>query len=82
MCRVWKFIPVKVENALSPSQLLSDILGSGSPPTYDGQATEPETSTRTQNVESEHEEYGTVVTEVTVVNSTITTRKKYRVEDA
>ena len=44
--------------------------------------TELESCDRTQRAESEHEEYGTVVTDVTVVTSTVTTRKKYRVEDA
>ena len=51
-----------------------------SPPTYAGHATEPESSTRTGHVESEHGEFGTIVDEVTVV--TTTTRKRYRVEDA
>lgn len=75
---------MKVENTPSPSQLLSERLGSGSPPTYDGHATEPESSTRTQHVESDHEEFGTIVNEVTVVTttSTVTTRKRYRVEGA
>ena len=79
--RVWKLIPVKVEGASTPSQLLSEILGSGSPPLYDGD-TAGQFSTHTQNVESEHDELGTIVNEVTVTTTTVTTRKKYRVEDA
>ena len=60
---------MKVESASTPP---------GSLPSYDGDA--GQSSTRTQHTESEHDEFGTVVNEVTVV--TITTRKKYRVEDA
>ena len=70
---------MKVENTRSISQMLSDRPASGSPPTYAGHATEPESSTRTGHVESEHGEFGTIVDEVTVV--TTTTRKRYRVED-
>jgi hypothetical protein len=36
----------------------------------------------TPSTESEHDEFGTVVTEVTTSSTVITTRKKYRVEDA
>jgi len=84
MWRVWKLIPVNVENAVPPSQLLPDKLGLGSPPTYDGRTTEPESSTRARHAESESDEFGTVVNEVIVVTttSTVTTRKRYRVEDA
>ncbi|KAF9780972.1 hypothetical protein BJ322DRAFT_289453 [Thelephora terrestris] len=80
----WKLIPMKVENTIPPSQLLSEILGSGSPPTYDGYVAEPESPTHTQHIEYRREEFGTIVNEVTVVttNSTVTTRKRYRVEDA
>jgi len=46
----------------------------GIPPPYEG-GTTGEPSTRTQ-CETEHDDFGTVVTEVT----TVTTRKKYRVE--
>ena len=37
--RVWKLIPVKVEGASTPLQLLSEILGSCSPPLYDDDKT-------------------------------------------
>ena len=80
--RVWRLIPVKVENVLSPSQLLAERLGSVLPPTYDGPIAEPEPSTRNQHAQSEQGEFGTVVNEVTVVTSTVTTHKRYRVEDA
>jgi hypothetical protein len=60
--QIWKFIPVP---------------GSGPPPSYDGDVTgEPSTRTQ-QHAESERDDFGTIVTEVTIV----TTRKKYRVED-
>ena len=50
-------------------------------PSYDGLGTE-QFSTRTQRAESEHDEFGTVVTEVTTTSNVTTTRRKYRVEDA
>ena len=74
--RIWKLIPVKVEGVFTPLQLLSEALRSGSLPSYDGDTLQP--SARAQHAESERDEFGTVVTEVTVV----TTRKRYRVEDA
>ena len=64
---------MKIEGSLSPS---SEVLGSG-PPSYDEGAT-GQSSVRTQVAESERDDFGTVVTEVT----TVTTRKRYRVEDA
>ena len=82
--RIWKLIPVNVEGTLTPSQLLSETLGSGSLyPCYDGHPTGKSFS-RAQCDESEHDEFGTIVNEVTVVTttSTVTTRKRYRVEDA
>ncbi|KAF9649755.1 hypothetical protein BDM02DRAFT_1746311 [Thelephora ganbajun] len=81
--RIWKLIPVKVEDTLAPSQLLSEMLGSGSLPPYNGNPT-GQSSTHAQRTEAEHDEFGTVVNEVTVVTttSTVTTHKKYRVEDA
>ena len=73
--RVWKLIPVKTEGAVTPSQSLSEVLGSGSPPSYNGGAT-GQSSTRTQHAESERDGFGTIVTEVTTIT------KRYRVEDA
>jgi len=68
---------VKVEGTLAPSQLLYEMLGSGSLPSYDEDAT-GQPPTHAQRVESERDDFGTVVTEIT----TITTRKRYRVQDA
>ena len=72
---------MKVEGTLTPSQILSELFGSGFPPLYDGDTT-GQLPTHTQHVESEHDEFGTIVNEVTVTTTTVTTRKKYRVEDA
>ena len=76
---------MEVKGVFAPSLSPSETLGSGSPPLYDGDAT-GQSSARAQHVESEHDEFGTIVNEVTVVTttstSTVTTRKKYRVEDA
>ena len=62
-----------------------EALDAGPLPPYDEDTTR-QSSTRTQRLESEHDEFGTVVNEVTVVTtvtkSTVTTHKKYRVEDA
>ena len=73
--RIWKLISVKVEGVFAPSRSSSETLSFGSLPSYDGEAWQ--SSARTQQAESERDEFGTVVTEVTV----ITTRKRYRVED-
>ena len=54
----------------------SETFDSGSLPSYDGDAT-GQSSARAQHAEYERDDFGTVVTEVT----TITTRKKYRVQD-
>ena len=80
--RIWKLLPVKVEGVPTPSQLLSEKLGSDSLPSYDGDTT-GQSSTHLQHAESEHDELGTTVNEVTVVTTTgtVTTRKRYRVED-
>jgi hypothetical protein len=73
--RIWKLLPVKVEGTFAPSRSLSEVLGSGSPPSYNGGAT-GQSSTRTQHAESEHDDFGTIVTEVTTIT------KRYRLEDA
>ena len=65
---MWKLIPVGVE--------ASETMGRGSPPLYEGDAT-GQSSARTQHTESERDEFGTIVTEVT----TVTTRRRYRVEN-
>ena len=76
---IWKLIPVKIDGGSEPPQMSSETFGPGSLPTYDGNATAGQPSTR---VESEHDEFGTIVKEVTTVTTTTTTYKKYRVEDA
>lgn len=68
---------MRVEGAFAPSRPPSEALGSSPLPQYDGDGARP-SSTHAQHVESEHDDFGTVVTEVTVV----TTRRRYRVEDA
>ena len=77
--RVWKLIPVRVEGTVPAPQSPRDT-----PPLYDGRATGSEPpSTRVQHIGSERDEFGTIVNEVTTVTttSTVTTRKRYRVED-
>jgi len=67
---------MKAEDTFTPSQLSPEALSSGPPPSYDRDAT-GEPSTRTQHVESESDDFGTIVTEVT----TVATRKRYRVQE-
>ena len=66
---------MKVEGISTPSRSPFGTMGQGFPPSYEGDAI-GESSARTQ--ESERDEFGTIVTEVT----TVTTRRRYRVEDA
>ena len=76
--QIWKLIPVKVERAPTPSHSSTETFGLGSLPSYDVGAA-GQSSARTQHTEeSERDDFGTIVTEVT----TITTRRRYRVEDA
>ena len=76
--QIWKLIPVKVDSVFAPSRSPSNTLGSGSLPSYDGDTTGQPSTNYAQHAESERDDFGTIVTEVTV----ITTRKRYRVEDA
>jgi len=63
----------------SPSQLPPETHGLDSPAKlHDGEAA-GESSTRAQYAESERDDFGTIVTEVTT--TVVTTRKKYRVAD-
>ena len=71
---MWKLIPVNVEPR-SPTEKA----GQEFPPSYEGDGT-GQSSTRTQQAESERDNFGTIVTEVTTV--TTSTRRRYRVEDA
>ena len=75
---VWELIPVRVEGVSPPSRSPFETPGSGPLPSYDG-ATTGQSSTRAQHVESDRDDFGTIVTEVTTTVTTI--RKKYRVED-
>ena len=77
--QIWKLIPVKVESAITPSSSSSGNLDSGPLPLYDGGVTPGQSTTRTQYVESERDDLGTIVNEVTVVTSTVTTHNRYRV---
>ena len=72
---------MKVEGLLSPSKPSPETLGSGSLPSYDDGDIR-QSSAHAQHAVSEHDEFGTVVTEVTTTSTIITTRKKYRVEGA
>ena len=80
--QAWKLIPVTVEGVNAPLQP-SETIVLGPPPLYDGNTT-GRPSIHAQQVETERDEFGTIVNEVIVVTttSTVTTRKRYRVEDA
>jgi len=75
--QIWRLIPVKDEGTPTPSRSSSGIAGQEFPPSYEGNAI-GESSAHTQRAESQRDEFGTIVTEVT----TVTTRRRYRVEDA
>ncbi|KAF9649752.1 hypothetical protein BDM02DRAFT_1746022 [Thelephora ganbajun] len=77
--QMWRLIPLnsKTEGIFAPSQLPSETLGSGPLPSYDRDVTGQSASTHAQHMGSERDDFGTVVTEVTIV----TTRKRYRVKD-
>jgi len=77
--QTWRLVPVKVESVPTPLRSSSETLESGSLPPY-GDA--GQSSTRAQHVELERGELGTIVNEVAVVTTTVTTHKRYRVEDA
>ena len=78
---IWRLIPVKAEDVSTPLQQSSETLDSGLPPSYSGDVS-GQSSTQTQHTESERDDFGTIVIEVTTTNTVVTTRKKYRVEDA
>ena len=69
---------MKVEGAFTPPRSSFEAPEQGPLPSYERAARQ--SSTHAQRAESERDEFGTVVTEVSVV--TTTTRRKYRVEDA
>ena len=76
--QIWKLIPVKVESTSTPSHSSSETLGLGSLPSYDMDPAGQSSARAQHTEESERDDFGTIVTEVT----TITTRRRYRVEDA
>jgi len=65
---------VKAESMPTPPQPSPETPGQGPLPSYDGLAT-GQSPTHTRHVESEHDDFGTVVTEVTT--TIITTRGEY-----
>ena len=69
--QMWRLIPVPSPGIAEP----------GSLPLYDGDPGVG-TFTRTQHAGSESDKQGTFVNEVTVITTTVTTRKRYKVEDA
>lgn len=77
--QIWKLIPVVVEPMSKLPQSSFGTLGSGSPPLYDGDVTGQPSTHIQHNANSEHNDFGTTVTEVTTVITT--TRRKYHVED-
>lgn len=83
--QIWKLIPVKIDTVFVSSQPSSEAVGSGALPSYDVDEN-GQSSTCVQRVGSERDEFGTIVNEVTVVTTvtrnTVTTQKRYRVEDA
>lgn len=72
---------MKVEGKFTPSQPSSETPGSSSLPSYDGDGS-GQSSTHSQHAESERDDFGTIVTEFTTNTTVVTTRKRYRVEDA
>ena len=79
--RIWKLIPVNVEGVFAPSKSPFETVGSGCLPSYDGDAT-GQSSAQVRYMGSDSDEFGTTVNEVTVLTTTVTTRKRYRVEAA
>ena len=72
---------MKVDNVkgmFTPLQSSSEMVDSGSLRSYDGDTTGQPSARTQQYVESKREDLGTIVTEIT----TITTSRRYRVEDA
>lgn len=80
--QTWILKPEKAAGTFIPSHFSLGTPGVGTPPPNDGDAAR--FPTQTQHSEYERDYFGTIVTEVnTVINTnTVTTRKRYRVEDA
>ena len=79
--QMWRLVPERGVGAFMPQRSSTSVetLEPGSLPSYE--AGPEQSSSRTQHAESERNEFGTLVDEVTVVTTT-TTRRRYRVEDA
>ena len=77
---MWRLVPERGVGAFMPQRSSTSVETQepGSLPSYE--AGPGQSSTRSQRAESERDEFGTIVDEVTVV--TTTTRRRYRVEDA
>ena len=79
-CRIWKLVPVKIEKVASqgPSSSSSVPQGESSPtPPYEENAGNHCYTCSHLTTEPGDDGFGTTVVEVT----TVTTRKKYRLED-
>jgi len=77
--QIWRLIPMEVEDTVTtPCSSLGTVQPRSLPP-YDGDP--GGSSTHTQHTEAGSDESGTFVNEVTVVTTTVTTRKRYRAED-
>jgi len=77
-CRVWELIPVEVsESATYPSSSTVHPRGSTALPPYDGNTGSGSCTCSHLTTEPGDDGFGTTVIEVT----TVTTRKKYRVEN-
>ncbi|KAF9781764.1 hypothetical protein BJ322DRAFT_243295 [Thelephora terrestris] len=66
---MWKLIPVETTDQAVPPSYEGDGAGVG------------QSSVHAQRSESESDDFGTIVTEVSTVTTTTTTRRRYRVED-
>ena len=77
-CRIWELIPVKVNNFNSQPSSSKSRTDPNDVPPYEEPATGDHSCTCSHTTtEPSDDGYGTTVIEVT----TVTTRKKYRVED-
>jgi len=72
-CRIWKLIPVYLDAGPQP-------VPEATPP-YEGDPGKQRCNCSHQTTETDVDDFGTIVTEVTVTTTTKTMRKKYRAED-
>jgi len=78
-CRIWELIPVKVDDFdPQPSSSSTHPRDSGSAPPYEANTGNSCCSCTHLATQTDDDGFGTTVIEVT----TVTTRKKYRVEDS